>query len=83
MIGWYCPNKFQCNILLSQFELSPLHRWLNIKFDDVDTKARYIYCHNMKNMESEVKYRDKTMTNSIFHGKLKDEIHGCMDSKSW
>jgi hypothetical protein len=25
MIGWYCPNKFQCNILLSQFELSPLH----------------------------------------------------------
>ena len=32
MIGWYCPNKFQCNILLSQFELSPLHRWLNIEF---------------------------------------------------
>jgi hypothetical protein len=25
---------------------------------------------------------DKTMTNSISHGKLKDEIHGCMDSKS-
>jgi hypothetical protein len=48
MIGWYCPNKFQCNILLSQFELSPLHSWLNIKFDDMDTKARYIYCHNMK-----------------------------------
>jgi len=24
----------------------------------------------------------KTMTNSISHGKLKDEIHGCMDSKS-
>jgi hypothetical protein len=36
----------------------------------------------MKKMESEVKYRDKTMTNSISHGKLKDEIHGCMDSKS-
>ena len=31
MIGWYCPNKFQFNILLSQFELSPLHRWLNMK----------------------------------------------------
>jgi hypothetical protein len=26
-------------------------------------------------MESEVKYGDKTMTNSISHGKLKDEIH--------
>ena len=35
-----------------------------------------------KKMESEVKYGDKTMTNSISHGKLKDEIHGCMDSKS-
>jgi hypothetical protein len=35
-----------------------------------------------KKMESEVNYRDKTMTNSISHGKLKDEIHGCMDSKS-
>ena len=31
-------------------------------------------------MESEVKYGDKTMT--ISHGKLKDEIHGRMDSKS-
>jgi hypothetical protein len=47
MIDWYCPNKFQCNILLSQFELSPLHHWLNMnsdtvhrKFDDMDTKAR-------------------------------------------
>jgi hypothetical protein len=27
-------------------------------------------------------YGDKTMTNSISHGKLKDEIHDCMDSKS-
>jgi hypothetical protein len=36
----------------------------------------------LKQMESEVKYGDKTMTNSISHGKLKDEIHGCMDSKS-
>ena len=36
----------------------------------------------MKKMESEVKYGDKTMTNSISHRKLKDEIHGCMDSKS-
>jgi hypothetical protein len=27
-----------------------------------------------KKMESEVKYGDKTMTNSISHGKLKDEI---------
>ena len=35
-----------------------------------------------KKMESEVKYRDKTMTNSISHGQLRDEIHGCMDSKS-
>jgi hypothetical protein len=35
-----------------------------------------------KKMESEMKYGDKTMTNSISHGKLKDEIHGCMDSKS-
>ena len=26
---------------------------------------------------------DKTMTNSISHGKLKNEIHGYMDSKSW
>ena len=25
-------------------------------------------------MESEVKYGDKTMTNSIFHGKLKVEV---------
>ena len=33
-------------------------------------------------MESEVKYGDKTMTNSIFHGKLKVEVHDCMDSKS-
>jgi hypothetical protein len=33
-------------------------------------------------MVSEVKSGDKTMTNSISHGKLKDEIHGCMDSKS-
>jgi hypothetical protein len=33
-------------------------------------------------MESEVKYGDTTMTNSISHEKLKDEIHGCMDSKS-
>jgi hypothetical protein len=33
-------------------------------------------------MESEVKYGDKTRTNSISNGKLKDEIHGCMDSKS-
>jgi hypothetical protein len=24
----------------------------------------------------------QTMTNSISHGKLKDEIHDCMDSKS-
>jgi hypothetical protein len=40
MIGWYCPNKFQCNILLNQFELSPLHRRLNIKFDDMDENAR-------------------------------------------
>jgi hypothetical protein len=46
----------------------------------MDTKARSIYCHNIK--KSEVKYGDKTMTNSISHGKLKDEIHGCMDSKS-
>jgi hypothetical protein len=30
----------------------------------------------MKKMESEVKYGDKTMTNSISHEKLKDEIHG-------
>ena len=66
MVSWYCPNKFQCNILLSQFELSPLHRWLNTK-----------------KIESEVKYGDKAMTNSISHGKLKHEIHGCMDSKSW
>jgi hypothetical protein len=28
----------------------------------------------MKKMESEVKYGDKTMANSISHGKLKDEI---------
>jgi hypothetical protein len=41
-----------------------------------------------KKMESEVKYGNKTMTNSISHGKLKDEIkkvskiHGCMDSIS-
>jgi hypothetical protein len=35
-----------------------------------------------KKMESEMKYGDKTMTNSISHGKLKDDIHGCMDSKS-
>jgi hypothetical protein len=33
-------------------------------------------------MKSEVKYGDKSMTISISHGKLKDEIHGCMDSKS-
>jgi len=42
-----------------------------------------------KKMESVVKYGDKTMTNSISHGKLKDEIkkvskiHGCVDSISW
>jgi hypothetical protein len=30
-----------------------------------------------------VKYGDKTMANYISHGKLKDEITGCMDSKSW
>jgi hypothetical protein len=30
-----------------------------------------------------VKYGDKTVINSISNGKLKDEIHGCMDSKSW
>ena len=35
-----------------------------------------------KNMESEVKYGDKTMTNTISHGKLKDEIHDSIDSKS-
>jgi hypothetical protein len=35
MIGWYCPNKFQCNILLCQFELSPLHCWLNMKKNGV------------------------------------------------
>jgi hypothetical protein len=35
MIDWYCPNKFQCNILLSLFELSPLHRWLNMKKNGV------------------------------------------------
>jgi hypothetical protein len=40
-----------------------------------------IHVH-IKKMESEVKYGDKTMTNSISHGKLKDKIHGCMDSKS-
>jgi hypothetical protein len=33
-------------------------------------------------MKSEVKYGEKTMTNFISHGKLKEEIHGCMDSKS-
>jgi hypothetical protein len=33
-------------------------------------------------MEPEVKYGEKNMTNSKSHGKLKDEIHGCMDSKS-
>jgi hypothetical protein len=33
-------------------------------------------------MESEVKYGDIAMPNSISHGKLKDEKHGCMDSKS-
>jgi hypothetical protein len=27
-------------------------------------------------MASEVKYGDKTMTNSISQGKLKDELHG-------
>jgi ABC-type branched-subunit amino acid transport system ATPase component len=31
---------------------------------------------------SNMKYGEKTMTNSISHGKLKDEIHGCMHSKS-
>jgi hypothetical protein len=36
---------------------------LHDKFDDMDTKARSIYCHNIK--KSEVKYGDKTMTNSI------------------
>jgi len=40
-----------------------------------------IHVH-IKQMESEVKYGDKTMTNAIFYGKLKDKIHGCMDSKS-
>ena len=30
MVFWYCPNNFPCNILLSQIELSLLHRWLNI-----------------------------------------------------
>jgi hypothetical protein len=35
-----------------------------------------------KKMESEVKYGDKAMTNSISHGKLKNEIHSCMVSKS-
>jgi hypothetical protein len=35
-----------------------------------------------KKWSQEVKYGDKTMRNSISHGKLKDEIHGCMDSKS-
>jgi hypothetical protein len=36
----------------------------------------------LKKMESEVKYGDKTMINSISHEKLKDKIHGCVDSKS-
>ena len=40
-----------------------------------------IHVH-IKKMESEVKYGDKTMTNSISHGKLKDKTHGCMDYKS-
>ena len=35
MIGWYCLNKFQCNIILSQFELSPLHCWLNMEKNGV------------------------------------------------
>ena len=30
MVGGYCPNKFPCNILLSQIELSSLHRGLHI-----------------------------------------------------
>jgi hypothetical protein len=32
----------------------------------------------MKKMESEVKYGDKTMTNSIYHGKLKDDVHSAV-----
>jgi hypothetical protein len=36
----------------------------------------------MKKMESELKYGDKTMTNSTSHGKLKNEIYGCMNSLS-
>ena len=52
------------------------------KFDDMDTKARSIYCHNMKKKWSQSRNMEtKNMTNSTSHGKLKDEIHGCMDSK--
>ena len=73
MIGWYCPNKFQCNILLNHSNYLPY---------TVDLILKCIVII-WKKLESEVKYGDKTMTNSISHGKLKDEIHGCMDSNSW
>ena len=60
MIGWYCPNKFQCNILSSQFELSPLHHWL-LKYEEKNGVRGEIWGQNM--------------TNSISLGKLKDEIN--------
>jgi hypothetical protein len=58
--------KISCNYIVMKRLSGLLSIEIHVKGD-----KDYEYCQ-----------LNETMTNSISHGKLKDEIHGCMDSKS-